>query len=124
MGYQSGSIEMLKHKEYPTQKINLYMRLYSTIWSADWATRGGIVKTDWSNAPFTASYRRYGADACVSTNGQSFCSSSRAKWWDQVLAADCEKQLKDIQNTYMIYNYCNDIKRFPKGQPPECSLAY
>ncbi|PIA63684.1 hypothetical protein AQUCO_00201199v1 [Aquilegia coerulea] len=98
------------------------MRLFSTIWSADWATRGGLVQTNWSHAPFTASYRKYGADACVWTNEQSFCSSSREKWWNQVLAADGEKKLEDIQKKYMIYNYCKDVKRFPRGLPPECSL--
>jgi len=30
------------------------MRIYSSLWNADdWATRGGLVKTDWSQAPFT-----------------------------------------------------------------------
>ncbi|CAN6547236.1 unnamed protein product [Malus baccata var. baccata] len=32
------------------------MRIYSSLWNADdWATRGGLVKTDWSQAPFAAS---------------------------------------------------------------------
>ncbi|XP_071723668.1 xyloglucan endotransglucosylase protein 1-like, partial [Rutidosis leptorrhynchoides] len=31
------------------------MRIYSSLWNADdWATRGGLIKTDWSKAPFTA----------------------------------------------------------------------
>ncbi|CAL5203643.1 unnamed protein product [Lathyrus oleraceus] len=36
---------------------NQPMRIYSSLWNADdWATRGGLVKTDWSKAPFTAYY--------------------------------------------------------------------
>ncbi|WRX31731.1 Glycoside hydrolase family 16 - like 10 [Theobroma cacao] len=31
------------------------MRIHSSIWNADdWATRGGLVKTDWTKAPFTS----------------------------------------------------------------------
>lgn len=43
---------------------NQPMRIYSSLWNADdWATRGGLVKTDWSQAPFTASYRNFNAQA-------------------------------------------------------------
>ncbi|KAJ6408031.1 hypothetical protein OIU84_011357 [Salix udensis] len=36
------------------------MWIYSSLWNADdWATRGGLVKADWSQAPFTASYRNF-----------------------------------------------------------------
>ncbi|KAL1534026.1 xyloglucan:xyloglucosyl transferase [Salvia divinorum] len=42
------------------------MRIYSSLWNADdWATQGGRVKTDWTAAPFTASYRNYTADGCI-----------------------------------------------------------
>ena len=45
---------------------NQPMRMYSSLWNADdWATRGGLVKTDWSKAPFTASYRGFNQEACV-----------------------------------------------------------
>lgn len=31
------------------------MRAYSSLWNADnWATRDGLIKIDWSNAPFTS----------------------------------------------------------------------
>ena len=61
----------LESKGIPFPK-NQPMRIYSSLWNADdWATRGGLVKTDWSNAPFTASYRNFNANACVSSNGAS-----------------------------------------------------
>uniref|UniRef100_A0A803LUK3 GH16 domain-containing protein n=1 Tax=Chenopodium quinoa TaxID=63459 RepID=A0A803LUK3_CHEQI len=48
------------------------MRIYSSLWDAeDWATQGGRIKTDWTKAPFTASYRNFYANACVWSNGRS-----------------------------------------------------
>jgi len=45
---------------------NQAMRVYASLWNADdWATHGGRVKTDWSMAPFTASYRNFNPNACV-----------------------------------------------------------
>ncbi|PWA83221.1 beta-glucanase [Artemisia annua] len=47
---------------YPNQQG---MRVYSSLWNADnWATRGGLVKIDWTAAPFEAYYRRFRARAC------------------------------------------------------------
>ncbi|KAK4742800.1 hypothetical protein SAY87_000801 [Trapa incisa] len=104
------------------------MWIYSSLWNADdWATRGGLVKTDWSQAPFTASYRGFSAQACVwSSAGGSSCSSasaSRNSWFYQSLDATGQQRIKWVQKNYMIYNYCTDTKRFPQGLPPECSLS-
>ncbi|GMI74160.1 xyloglucan endotransglycosylase 6, xyloglucan endotransglucosylase/hydrolase 23 [Hibiscus trionum] len=100
------------------------MRVYSTLWNADdWATRGGLIKTDWSKAPFTASYRNYKADdACVWSSGKSSCSSSSA-WLSQELDTAGQQRLKWVQKNYMIYNYCADTKRFPQGLPKECTAS-
>ncbi|CAI0376014.1 unnamed protein product [Linum tenue] len=110
---------------------NQPMRIYSSLWNADdWATRGGLVKTDWSNAPFTASYRNFNANACVWTNGKSSCSgtastpdSSSAEWLSEELDSTSQERLKWAQKNYMIYNYCADNKRFPQGLPQECNLS-
>ncbi|XP_030517311.2 xyloglucan endotransglucosylase protein 7-like [Rhodamnia argentea] len=105
------------------------MRIYSSLWNADdWATRGGLVKTDWSRAPFTASYRSFNADACVWSSGSSSCGSNPASsdgnsWLTQELDTTSQERLKWVQQNYMIYDYCSDSKRFPQGLPPECSRS-
>ncbi|KAI8570080.1 hypothetical protein RHMOL_Rhmol01G0005500 [Rhododendron molle] len=108
---------------------NQPMRIYSSLWNADdWATRGGLVKTDWTKAPFTASYRNFNANACVSSNGKSSCTSSSKSsasnsWLSQQLDSTGQGRLKWVQKNYMIYNYCTDVKRFPQGFPQECKMS-
>ncbi|CAA0809707.1 Probable xyloglucan endotransglucosylase/hydrolase protein 25 [Striga hermonthica] len=101
------------------------MKLYSSIWNADeWATRGGLVKTDWAKAPFVASYRNFNADeACAVSYGSdpAHCTSKNSPIWTlQSLDPIGIKKLKLVQKNYMVYNYCNDAKRFPQGFPKEC----
>ncbi|KAJ0030494.1 hypothetical protein Pint_14166 [Pistacia integerrima] len=114
------------------------MRIYSTLWNADdWATRGGLVKTDWSQAPFTASYTNFNDDnACIWTYGQySSCDSNndnvnipfsnwhaKGAWYWEKLGFAGTGQIKWVQKNYMIYNYCTDYKRFPYGLPKECNI--
>ncbi|ERN19504.1 hypothetical protein AMTR_s00062p00017730 [Amborella trichopoda] len=100
------------------------MKLYSSLWNADdWATRGGLIKTDWSQAPFVASYSNFEADACVASASSS--SPCKASAWLSQEALDTNEQekLKWVQKNYMVYNYCTDTKRFTQGFPPECSLS-
>ncbi|KAK8713853.1 hypothetical protein V6N13_149060 [Hibiscus sabdariffa] len=107
------------------------MRIYSSLWNADdWATRGGLVKTDWTQAPFTASYRNFNADACIWSSGSSSCptnsppsSPSNNGWLSQELDSSNQERLQWVQKNYMIYNYCADTKRFPQGLPTECNAA-
>ncbi|KAM3748528.1 hypothetical protein ACB098_05G116200 [Castanea mollissima] len=104
------------------------MKLYSSLWNADqWATRGGLMKTDWSKAPFTAYYRNFNANACVWSRDSSSCSllstntmTNRANWQTLGLDANGRRRLRWVQKYYMIYNYCTDFKRFPEGRPKEC----
>lgn len=106
------------------------MKLYSSLWNADdWATRGGLIKTDWSKAPFNAYFKNFKADnACVWSHGASSCKSlshssfSNDHWlWDK-LDSGAQGKMKYIQNEYMVYNYCTDYNRFPQGLPRECYL--
>lgn len=106
------------------------MRIYSSLWNADdWATRGGLVKTDWTKAPFTAYYRNFNATACTWSYGTSSCSSkssssfSDGAWQTNELDAPGRRRLRWVQKYFMIYNYCSDLKRFPQGLPPECKRA-
>ncbi|XP_050216881.1 probable xyloglucan endotransglucosylase/hydrolase protein 23 [Mercurialis annua] len=110
---------------------NQAMRIYSSLWNADdWATRGGLVKTDWNNAPFTASYRNFNANACVVSNGASSCGSNSSPstsnnnaWLAEELDSTSQERLQWVKNNYMIYNYCTDTKRFPQGMPTECNVS-
>ncbi|XP_002270416.1 xyloglucan endotransglucosylase protein 1 [Vitis vinifera] len=110
---------------------NQPMRIYSSLWNADdWATRGGLVKTDWTQAPFTASYRNFNANACVWSSRSSSCSSTSPSststnggWYSQELDSTSQERMKWVQKNYMIYNYCTDTKRFPQGLPPECTAT-
>nr|POF05205.1 xyloglucan endotransglucosylase/hydrolase protein 22 [Quercus suber] len=110
---------------------NLPMRIYSSLWNADdWATRGGLLKTDWTQAPFTAFYRNFNANACVWSSGGSSCgsnspssASSSNAWLSQELDSASQQRLKWAQKNYMIYNYCTDTKRFPQGLPTECTTS-
>ncbi|KAE8673572.1 Xyloglucan endotransglucosylase/hydrolase protein 22 [Hibiscus syriacus] len=104
---------------FPTKQP---MRMYASFWNADdWATRGGLVKTDYNLAPFTASYRRYKAEVCVWSNGKSSCPSSAA-WMTEELDVATKQKLQDIQKKHMIYNYCTDTNRFAAtGLPKECT---
>ncbi|CAB4273903.1 unnamed protein product [Prunus armeniaca] len=95
---------------------NQPMRIYSSLWNADdWATRGGLVKTDWTQAPFTASYRNFQVST-TSTNSLT----EQSAWQTQGLDAAGRNRLRWVQQKFMIYNYCSDLKRFPQGLPVEC----
>lgn len=104
---------------------NQTMRVYASLWNADdWATRGGLTKTDWSQAPFTASLRNFVANACIWKSGKSSCGSNSSEpWFSQELDSGSQARLKWVQMNYMVYHYCDDTKRFPQGLPPECTIA-
>lgn len=104
---------------------NQPMRIYSSLWNADdWATRGGLVKTDWTKAPFTAYYRNFNAKTCsagtCTSSSSSPSSFADGAWQNQELDAYSRRRLRWVQKNFMIYNYCADSKRFPQGFPPEC----
>lgn len=89
------------------------MKIYSSLWNADnWATRGGLVKIDWSNAPFHASYKNFNA-----------ISHSQDWLFDQVLDFARQGQMQWVRDNYMIYDYCKDYPRFPLGLPSECYVS-
>ncbi|KAL7591151.1 hypothetical protein Lser_V15G34302 [Lactuca serriola] len=102
------------------------MRVYASLWNADdWATQGGRVKTDWTNAPFTALYRKFNANAKkVGPNSVSTSSiNDDQSWSTQGLDAAGRNRIRWVQTKHMIYNYCNDRKRFPNGISVECKTS-
>lgn len=104
------------------------MRVQASLWNADdWATQGGRVKTDWTKAPFTATYRNYNAAGCVvsASGGGNSCGGNMAgqPWQTQGLDARGRNWIRWVEKHYMIYNYCTDFQRFPQGLPKECKLS-
>ncbi|KAL5674936.1 hypothetical protein ACJX0J_011067, partial [Zea mays] len=114
------------------------MAVYSSIWNADdWATQGGRVKTDWSHAPFEATFREVRVDGCAwagnATDGDAAearrCSESSwgkegRYWWKEKemseLSVHQSHQLVWARAHHLVYDYCVDTDRFPV-QPPECA---
>ncbi|CAA7409333.1 unnamed protein product [Spirodela intermedia] len=91
------------------------MRIWGTLWAAqEWATRGGRVHTDWSKGPFTAYYRNFLVESCRRSPGGAATAACRE------LDAAGRRRMTWVRRKYMIYNYCTDVGRFPRGPPPEC----
>ncbi|CAI0550389.1 unnamed protein product [Linum tenue] len=122
----------LEHKGIPFPK-DQPMGVYSSIWNADdWATQGGRIKTDWSHAPFIASYQGFQIDACESPASSvsaadltKKCTSSAENkyWWDEPALSELNlhqsHQLLWVKANHMVYDYCSDNSRFPVT-PEEC----
>ncbi|CAH9148281.1 unnamed protein product [Cuscuta epithymum] len=98
------------------------MRLYSSIWNADsWATQGGRVKTNWTLAPFVASYRNFSSQGCVwSRLSRSTSCPSDNSWMTKELDRWSRARMRTMQRRHMVYNYCNDKWRFRRGPGREC----
>ncbi|XP_074277318.1 xyloglucan endotransglucosylase protein 7-like [Silene latifolia] len=106
------------------------MKILSSLWNADdWATQGGRVHTDWSKAPFVASFRNFTACACIWSSGSSSCGSdpsstnSENAWLAEELDSKRLQKMKWVQDNYMTYDYCKDNLRFSEGLPKECTYT-
>jgi xyloglucan:xyloglucosyl transferase len=98
-----------------------HMKLHGTIWNADeWATQGGRVKTDWTQAPFFAYYRNLRVTLCVPSPGVPWCGAEppESTWFDQGLDHEA---LRLAREKYMIYDYCGYLKQHDKELPAECT---
>ncbi|KAK4789699.1 hypothetical protein SAY86_017003 [Trapa natans] len=119
--HQAGSNSLLTWHTFQSMAI---------VSSYNWATTGGLIKTNWSSAPFTASCRNFNADmACVwpsNLTSASSClliSTAGDQWMIKELHTSDQENLKWVQKNYMVYDNCTDLKRFPQGPPPECYIA-
>ncbi|PSS05782.1 Xyloglucan endotransglucosylase/hydrolase protein [Actinidia chinensis var. chinensis] len=120
----------LEHRGVPYPK-DQPMGVYSSIWNADdWATQGGRVKTDWTHAPFVASYKGFHIDACEcliavadAANVRRCGGGEKRFWWDtptmSELSLHQSHQLLWVRSKHMVYDYCSDKTRFPVV-PVEC----
>jgi xyloglucan:xyloglucosyl transferase len=110
------------------------MAVQCSIWDgSEWATQGGRVRLNYSDAPFVAQYEGFGGvDGCQACLGipstacddadLSSCSDAH-KYWFLAQAELTQKQIQQLQkhsNKYLVYDYCTDAKRFPEGIPAEC----
>jgi hypothetical protein len=113
---------------FPTRQP---VHVFASIWNAEeWATQGGRVKTDWSEAPFVAAYRRFNtSSSCVwrgngatTRCGGDHLPSSASSWMGQTLDWWSWMTLNWVRMNYMAYDYCEDRKRYPHGFPTECTI--
>ncbi|XP_023525972.1 xyloglucan endotransglucosylase/hydrolase protein 9-like [Cucurbita pepo subsp. pepo] len=107
---------------------NQAMGVRGSIWNADdWATQGGRVKTNWSNAPFVATFRSFDIKACElepEEDAEAKCGMPRQFWWDKPslrgLTRHKAHQLKWVRARHLVYDYCKDSVRFME-LPRECA---
>ncbi|KAL2467178.1 putative xyloglucan endotransglucosylase/hydrolase protein 8 [Abeliophyllum distichum] len=110
---------------FPNEKP---MYLFSSIWNADdWATRGGLEKTDWEKAPFVSSYKDFNVDGCQWEDPFPACvSTTTDNWWDQYnswhLSDDQKTDYAWVQRNLVLYDYCKDTERYPT-LPVECWIS-
>ncbi|KAK4481847.1 hypothetical protein RD792_012758, partial [Penstemon davidsonii] len=104
------------------------MRIYSSLWNAEeWATQGGKVKTNWTLAPFVASYRNFSADGCIWSYNTKTSSCNPSDFSTRpVLKLELDRRsrarMKRLQRDHMVYNYCRDKWRFRHGPGRECRI--
>lgn len=108
---------------YPNSKP---MGLYASLWNGDqWATQGGLVKLNWTHAPFVVSFKEFSTlDGCVVTdNNISPCTATTSHWWEasayQTIDHNQAQQILWVKQNYEVYDYCKDTKRYPT-EPVEC----
>ncbi|KAH7424507.1 hypothetical protein KP509_11G011900 [Ceratopteris richardii] len=106
------------------------MQVYSSIWNGDsWATRGGLVKIDWSQAPFIATYRNFRfTNGCRASTPAAVSNCLHSSSANKLDAASWDpgfdkNKLSWVKRSFMIYDYCTDVARYPTA-PAECSREF
>ncbi|KAG6555008.1 hypothetical protein Mapa_003040 [Marchantia paleacea] len=111
-------------KKYPNTYLNTQAQVVSgSIFDGStWATRGGLIPTDWNSAPFIVKYRDFSFNACnVVNNNVAHCKQNNAKsWWEaKKLDRSSIMRLRSVTKKYRFYDYCTDKARNPTP-PAEC----
>ncbi|KAL3693744.1 hypothetical protein R1sor_007395 [Riccia sorocarpa] len=103
------------------------MYVHGTLFEASsWATRGGAVPIDWTEAPFQVNYKDFNYQSCKVYNGNTIPCRQNVKSnpWEQPefqeLSTYQKQQLRNVRAKYMTYDYCRDRVRYPTA-PMECS---
>lgn len=81
------------------------------------------MKIDWYKAPFTAYYRNFEVQDCdwSAPGSNASCGGGGPNsWLNEGIDENSRKRLKWVESNFIIYNYCNDAKRFRLGLPTEC----
>ncbi|KAL2643638.1 hypothetical protein R1flu_011225 [Riccia fluitans] len=99
------------------------MGIYASLWNGDsWATQGGLVKLNWTHAPFVSTFGEFEIQGCDAVNNVN-CASADGWWagaqYQNMNAADTSK-LKWVQQHYMVYDYCYDQSRYTTP-PLDCT---
>jgi xyloglucan:xyloglucosyl transferase len=103
------------------------MGLYLSIWDGSgWATEGGGIKIDWSQAPFECEYQNFNLNGCPVYSEADIATCKNDPHSQAVpLTPEEVQHMTDIRNnaTLVKYNYCTDNARYPNLDQdyPECS---
>jgi xyloglucan:xyloglucosyl transferase len=100
------------------------MGIFLSIWDgSSWATQGGAIPINWASAPFVATYQNFRLNGCEvkagDRNGVRWCQGSRYSA-AQALGMVRIRQMRAVRANQVIYNYCDDRRRYPHA-PLECA---
>lgn len=109
------------------------MSVYATIWDASsWTTDGGRYKANYSFQPFLATYTNFITVSCLPVLKDELYNLDN-QYCSQGRVLDCNfppelnqyqlQALDVVQKNYMVYDYCQNFRRYPKGSMPECSAV-
>lgn len=107
---------------FPNRKA---MGVFLSIWDgSSWATQGGRVPVHWASAPFVATYQNFRLRGCVvnphDRKGVTSCQRSPFAAAKSSLNMGRIHQMRAVKAHQVVYNYCDDRKRYPTA-PPECA---
>ncbi|XP_024383876.1 xyloglucan endotransglucosylase/hydrolase protein 9 [Physcomitrium patens] len=112
--------------KYPNSQA---MGIYMSIWDGStWATQGGRIPINWSAAPFVATYQNFRLNGCavhnvLDQNSLRLCQGSKYASpgaYAQTVGMARVRQMRWVRANRVVYNYCDDRKRYPIA-PAECA---
>ncbi|KAK8295747.1 hypothetical protein V6Z12_D05G081400 [Gossypium hirsutum] len=109
------------------------MSIRGSVWNADdWATQGGKVKINWTNAPFFSTFRSFIIDACEllpeTDDIMAQCGKLGRFWWDKpafvVLNRHRSHQLKWARRKHLTRSHCiyNTVIHIPINAINGCHI--